>query len=125
MLFLTALIIQAGHLAKLQKLDLSYNNQISDQGWAMLYQGLAALGQLCELDVSLRPSSGRDCGDWFDPLLAALSKLPVFTDLGLQGWVISKDQQKQLERFNQDNEQNICFVSWSSLQKNKLQEQPV
>ncbi|KAL8187996.1 UNVERIFIED_CONTAM: hypothetical protein K2H54_059275 [Gekko kuhli] len=106
-----ALVIQDGPLAKLQKLDLSYNHQISDLGWATFYQGIGALEQLSELDVSLRPTSRRDCGQWFGELLAALLKLPVLLELDLQGWVLSKRQQKQLESFNWDNERNIRIDS--------------
>ncbi|XP_077204563.1 leucine-rich repeat-containing protein 31 isoform X3 [Paroedura picta] len=102
-----ALVVQDGPLAKLQKLDLSYNQHISDQGWATFYQGIGALEQLSELDVSLRPVSHCDCEEWFGQLLAALLKLPMLSDLDLQGWVLSKRQQKQLESFNWDNERKI------------------
>ncbi|XP_053164990.1 leucine-rich repeat-containing protein 31 [Hemicordylus capensis] len=102
-----ALVIQAGHLTKLQKLDLSYNHHISDHGWATFYQGLVALEQLSELDVSLRPSLCCDCGEWFSQLLALLPKLLMLTELGLQGWVLSKDQQKKLESICQNNVLNI------------------
>ncbi|KAJ6660968.1 hypothetical protein lerEdw1_016988 [Lerista edwardsae] len=107
-----ALVMQAGRLPKLQKLDLSYNNHISDQGWSTFYQSLAALEQLTELDVSLRLLSPCDCGEWFSELLAALPKLLKLTELGLQGWVLSEGQQKQLEHFNRDNERNICIDFW-------------
>lgn len=103
----SVLVIQDSPLAKLQKLDLSYNHRISDQGWATFYQGVGALEQLSELDVSLRPTSRRDCGEWFDELLAALPKLPILLELDLQGWILSKHQQKQLESFNWGNERNI------------------
>ncbi|XP_015267068.1 PREDICTED: leucine-rich repeat-containing protein 31 [Gekko japonicus] len=106
-----ALVIQDGPLVKLQKLDLSYNHHISDQGWATFYQGVGALEQLSELDVSLRPKSHRNCGEWFGELLAALLKLPALLELDLQGWVLSKHQQKQLESFNWDNERNIRIDS--------------
>ncbi|XP_053246483.1 leucine-rich repeat-containing protein 31 isoform X4 [Podarcis raffonei] len=106
------LVIQAGHLAQLQELDLSYNNQISDQGWTMFYQDIVGLEQLSELDVSRRPSSRGNCGQWLGKLLAALLKLPQFTELGLQGWVLSEVQQKQLEHFNRDNERNVRFDVW-------------
>ncbi|XP_034989713.1 leucine-rich repeat-containing protein 31 isoform X1 [Zootoca vivipara] len=106
------LVIQAGHLAQLQELDLSYNNQISDQGWAVFYQDIVGLEQLSELDVSRRPSSRGNCGEWLGKLLAALLKLPRFTELGLQGWVLSEVQQKQLEHFNRDNERNVRFDVW-------------
>ncbi|NXH18191.1 LRC31 protein, partial [Bucco capensis] len=103
------LLTQAGHLARLQKLDLSYNNNISDEGWVIFYQGLAAFKDLSELDVSLRPSSRRGCGTWFSDLLAALTKLPALAELGMQRWILSESQQKQLESFNQENRRNIRF----------------
>lgn len=107
--FLAVLLTQDGHLARLQKLDLSYNNNISDEGWVIFCQGLAVFKELSELDVSLRPSSCRDCGTWFSELLAALTKLPALAELGMQRWVLSESQRKQLESFNQDNKRNIRF----------------
>ncbi|NWW66018.1 LRC31 protein, partial [Ifrita kowaldi] len=100
---------QDGHLARLQKLDLSYNNNISDEGWAVFCQGLGAFKELSELDVSLRPSSCRDCGPWFRELLAALTQLPALAELGMQRWALSESQRKQMEGFNQDNKRNIHF----------------
>ncbi|XP_061861932.1 leucine-rich repeat-containing protein 31 isoform X1 [Colius striatus] len=100
---------QDGHLARLQRLDLSYNSSISDQGWALFCQGLPAFTELSELDVSLRPSSCRDCGPWFSGLLAALAKLPALAELGMQRWALAESQRKQLESFNQDNRRNLHF----------------
>ncbi|XP_053807416.1 leucine-rich repeat-containing protein 31 isoform X1 [Vidua chalybeata] len=100
---------QDGHLARLQKLDLSYNNNISDEGWAVFCQGLGAFKELSELDVSLRPSSCRDCGPWFGELLAALTQLPALAELAMQRWALSESQRKQMEGFNQDNKRNIRF----------------
>ncbi|XP_064372667.1 leucine-rich repeat-containing protein 31 isoform X3 [Dromaius novaehollandiae] len=103
------LLTQDGHLARLQKLDLSYNDNICDEGWAVFCKGLAVFKELSELDVSLRPSSCRDCGMWFSELLAALTKLPALAELGMQRWVLSESQRKQLESFNQDNKRSIRF----------------
>ncbi|NXX33650.1 LRC31 protein, partial [Nicator chloris] len=100
---------QDGHLARLQKLDLSYNNNISDEGWAVFCQGLGAFKELSELDVSLRPSSCRDCEPWCRELLAALTQLPALAELGMQRWALSESQRKHMEGFNQDNERNIHF----------------
>ncbi|XP_010005009.1 PREDICTED: leucine-rich repeat-containing protein 31 [Chaetura pelagica] len=108
-LALLTLLRQDGHLAQLQKLDLSYNNNASDEGWVVFCQGLAGFKELSELDVSLRPSSCRDCGTWFSDLLAALTKLPALAELGMQRWVLSESQRKRLECFNQDNKRNIRF----------------
>ncbi|XP_037262046.1 leucine-rich repeat-containing protein 31 isoform X6 [Falco rusticolus] len=108
-LALLTLLTQDGHLARLRKLDLSYNNNISDEGWVVFCQGLAVFKELSELDVSLRPSSRRGCGTWFSELLAALTKLPALAELGLQRWVLSESQRKRLESFNQDNKRNIRF----------------
>ncbi|NXH40183.1 LRC31 protein, partial [Dicaeum eximium] len=100
---------QSGHLARLQKLDLSYNNNICDEGWAVFCQGLGAFKELLELDVSLRPSSCRDCRPWFRELLAALPQLPALAELGMQRWALSESQRKQMDGFNQDNKRNIRF----------------
>ncbi|XP_059711786.1 leucine-rich repeat-containing protein 31 isoform X2 [Haemorhous mexicanus] len=100
---------QDGHLARLQKLDLSYNNNISDEGWAVFCQGLGAFKELSELDVSLSPSSCRDCRPWFGELLAALTQLPALAELAMQRWALSESQRKQMEGFNQDNKRNIRF----------------
>uniref|UniRef100_A0A8C9ERN9 Leucine rich repeat containing 31 n=1 Tax=Pavo cristatus TaxID=9049 RepID=A0A8C9ERN9_PAVCR len=108
-LALLTLLSHDGHLARLRKLDLSYNNSISDEGWMVFCQGLAVFKELSELDVSLRPSSCRACGTWFSELLAALTKLPALAELGMQRWVLSESQRKQLEGFNQDNKRNIRF----------------
>ncbi|XP_064521904.1 leucine-rich repeat-containing protein 31 isoform X2 [Pseudopipra pipra] len=102
-------LTQDGHLSRLQKLDLSYNDSISDEGWAAFCQGLAVSKELSELDLSLRPSSCRDCGTWFSELLAALAQLPALAELGMQRWVLSEPQRKQLENFNHDNKRNIRF----------------
>ncbi|NXN12747.1 LRC31 protein, partial [Indicator maculatus] len=108
-LTLLTLLAQDGHLARLRELDVSYNNNISDEGWVLFCQGLAAFKELSELDVSLRPSSCRDCGTWFSELLAALTQLPALAELGMQRWLLSESQQKQLESFNQDSKRNIRF----------------
>ncbi|KAM9128152.1 LOW QUALITY PROTEIN: leucine-rich repeat-containing protein 31 [Pangshura tecta] len=108
-LTLLALEVQTGHLAKLQKLDLSYNDSVSDEGWATFFQDLTALKELSELDVSLRPSSCRDCGMWFSKLLTDLSKLPAFTEIGMQRWALPESQQRQLESFKQDAKRNVHF----------------
>ncbi|XP_014428968.2 leucine-rich repeat-containing protein 31 isoform X2 [Pelodiscus sinensis] len=108
-LSLLALEAQAGHLAKLQTLDLSYNDRVSDEGWATFFQGLIALTELSELDISLRPSSCHDCGMWFSKLLTDLLKLPAFREIGMQRWVLSESQEKQLESFNQGNKRNVHF----------------
>ncbi|NWT05616.1 LRC31 protein, partial [Mionectes macconnelli] len=98
-----------GHLSRLQKLDLSYNDNISDEGWAAFCRGLAVSKKLSELDLSLRPSSCRGCGTWFSELLAALAQLPALAELGMQRWVLSEPQRKQLENFNHDNNRIIRF----------------
>ncbi|XP_061218287.1 leucine-rich repeat-containing protein 31-like [Neopsephotus bourkii] len=108
-LALLTLLTQDGHLARLQKLDLSYNNNVSEEGWVMFCQGLTVFKELSELDVSLRPSSCRDCGMWFSELSAALTKQPALAELGMQRWVLSELQREQLESFNQDNKRNIRF----------------
>ncbi|NXG49313.1 LRC31 protein, partial [Psilopogon haemacephalus] len=108
-LTLLTFLAQDGHLGRLQELDVSYNNNISNEGWLLFCQGLAAFKELSELDVSLRPSSCRDCRTWFSELLAALPQLPALAELGIQRWLLSESQRKQLESFNQDNKRNVRF----------------
>ncbi|NXU50621.1 LRC31 protein, partial [Turnix velox] len=108
-LALLTLLTQDGHLPRLQKLDLSYNNNMSDEGWLIFCQSLALFRELSELDLSLRPSSCRACGMWFSQLLVALRNLPALTEVGMQRWVLSEAQRKQLESFNQHNKRNIRF----------------
>ncbi|NXD77391.1 LRC31 protein, partial [Halcyon senegalensis] len=108
-LALLTFLTQDGHLARLRKLDLSYNNSISDEGWVIFCRGLPVFKELSELDVSLRPSSCRACGTWFSELLGALVKLPALAELAMQRWVFSESQRKCLESFNQDNKRNVRF----------------
>ncbi|XP_038301961.1 leucine-rich repeat-containing protein 31 isoform X3 [Canis lupus familiaris] len=104
-----ASVIQAGHLAKLQKLDLSYNDSICDAGWAIFCQNVGFLKELSELDISLRPSTSRDCGRWFRHLLHAVAKLSKITEIGLKRWILPTSQEEELEHFQQDHRGSIHF----------------
>ncbi|KAM5274988.1 leucine-rich repeat-containing protein 31 isoform 2-T3 [Hipposideros larvatus] len=106
---LLASVIQTGHLAKLRKLDLSYNDSICDAGWALICQNLWLLKELTELDISLRPSTLRDCGQWFRHLLCAVTKLPEMTEIGMKRWILPASQEEELECFDQDHRSNIHF----------------
>ncbi|XP_007944824.1 leucine-rich repeat-containing protein 31 [Orycteropus afer afer] len=106
---LLASIIQTGHLAKLQKLDLSYNDSICNTGWTIFCQNVQFLKELTELDISLRPSNFRDCGQWFGHLLSAMTKLPEITEIGMKRWILSASQEEELECFNQDHKSSIHF----------------
>lgn len=106
---LLALVIQTGHLARLRKLDLSYNDSICDAGWALICQNLGLLKELTELDISLRPSTSRDCGQWFRHLLCAVAKLPEITEIGMKRWIIPAPLEEELECFGQDHRSNIHF----------------
>ena len=106
---LLASVIQSGHLATLQKLDLSYNDGICDAGWAILCQNLCFLKELTELDISLRPSSSQDCGQWFSHLLCAVTQLPVITEIEMRRWVIPALQERELDCFTQDHQREIRF----------------
>ncbi|XP_077899743.1 leucine-rich repeat-containing protein 31 isoform X4 [Ictidomys tridecemlineatus] len=99
---LLASVIQRGHLTKLQKLDLSYNDGICDAGWAIFCQNLWFLKELTELDISLRPSHFRDCGHWFRYLLCAVTKLPEITEIGMKRWTLPASQEEELGSFDQD-----------------------
>ncbi|XP_028617984.1 leucine-rich repeat-containing protein 31 [Grammomys surdaster] len=106
---LLASVIQTGHLATLQKLDLSYNDGICDAGWAIFCQNLCFLKELTELDISLRPSSSQDCGQWFRHLLYAVTQLPAITEIGMRRWVIPAPQEKELDCITQDHRRDIRF----------------
>lgn len=98
-----------GHLAKLQKLILSYNDSICDAGWAIFCQNVWFLKELTELDISLRPSTARDCGQWFRHLLCAVTKLPKITEIGMKRWILPATQEEELEHFCQDHRHSIHF----------------
>ncbi|XP_062959892.1 leucine-rich repeat-containing protein 31 [Cynocephalus volans] len=104
-----ASVIQMGHLARLQKLDLSYNDGICDAGWTIFCQNIWFLKELTELDISLRPSNFRDCGQWFRHLLCAVNKLPEITEIGMKRWILPALQEEELECFNQDHKRSIHF----------------
>ncbi|XP_044523664.1 leucine-rich repeat-containing protein 31, partial [Gracilinanus agilis] len=104
-----ASVIQSGHLTKLQQLDLSYNDNISDEGWAIFSQNVPFLKELTELDISLRPANFRECGQWFGHLLNGLTKLPLLSELGIQRWRIPEPQEEELEYFNQEHKRNVHF----------------
>ncbi|XP_003925005.2 leucine-rich repeat-containing protein 31 [Saimiri boliviensis] len=106
---LLASVIQTGHLAKLQKLDLSYNDSVCDAGWTMFCQKVQFLKGLIELDISLRPSNFRDCGQWFRHLLCAVTKLPQITEIGMKRWILQASQEEELEWFDQDKKRSIHF----------------
>ncbi|XP_027731512.1 leucine-rich repeat-containing protein 31 isoform X2 [Vombatus ursinus] len=106
---LLASVIQTGHLTKLQQLDLSYNDSISEEGWATFTQNVPLLKELTELDISLRPANFRECGLWFGRLLSGLTKMPMLSELGIQRWRIPGPQQEDLEYFNHYHKRSIHF----------------
>ncbi|XP_012495651.1 PREDICTED: leucine-rich repeat-containing protein 31 isoform X2 [Propithecus coquereli] len=106
---LLASVIGAGRLAKLQKLDLSYNDSICDEGWAIFCQNVCFLKELTELDISLRPSNSRDCGRWFRHLLCAVTKIPEITEIGMKRWILPASQEEALECFDRDHKRSIHF----------------
>ncbi|KAG8136140.1 hypothetical protein E2320_009119 [Naja naja] len=77
-----------------------------DQGWETFCVSLSALRQLSELDISCRPSSQCGCGEWLGKLLDALSQILPFTDLELNGWLLSAAQQKLLGDFRLNKKGN-------------------
>ncbi|KAF3827294.1 hypothetical protein GH733_002780 [Mirounga leonina] len=106
---LLASVIHTGHLAKLRELDLSYNDSICDAGWAIFCQNVRFLKELTELDISLRPSTSRDCGQWFRHLLCAVAKLSEITEIGMKRWILPTSQEEELEHFHQGHRCNIHF----------------
>ncbi|XP_027441547.2 leucine-rich repeat-containing protein 31 isoform X1 [Zalophus californianus] len=106
---LLASVIHTGHLAKLRELHLSYNDSICDAGWAIFCQNVRFLTELTELDISLRPSTSRDCGQWFRHLLCAVAKLLEITEIGMKRWKLPTSQEEELEHFLQDHRRSIHF----------------
>ncbi|XP_074046984.1 leucine-rich repeat-containing protein 31 isoform X4 [Macrotis lagotis] len=102
-------VIQIGHLTKLQQLDLSYNDNISDEGWATFSQNVPLLKELTALDISLRPANFRECGLWFEHLLNSLTKLTMLSELGIQRWRIPAPHEDDLEYFNHHHKRSIHF----------------
>ncbi|KAJ8797719.1 hypothetical protein J1605_017145 [Eschrichtius robustus] len=102
-------VIQTGHLARLRKLDLSYNDSICDAEWTIFCQNLWLLKELTELDISLQPSAFWECGQWFRHLLCAVTKLPEITEIGMKRWVLPASQEEELESFDQDHRSSIHF----------------
>ncbi|KAB0405850.1 hypothetical protein E2I00_004327 [Balaenoptera physalus] len=101
--------LPTGHLARLRKLDLSYNDSICDAEWTIFCQNLWLLKELTELDISLQPSAFRECGQWFRHLLCAVTKLPEITEIGMKRWVLPASQEEELESFDQDHRSSIHF----------------
>uniref|UniRef100_A0A8B9WVZ6 Leucine rich repeat containing 31 n=1 Tax=Bos mutus grunniens TaxID=30521 RepID=A0A8B9WVZ6_BOSMU len=106
---LLASVIQTGHLARLQKLDLSYNDSICEAGWTIFCQNLWLLKELTELDISLRPSTFRKFGQWFRHLISAMTKLPKITEVATKRWLLPASQEEELQGFDQDHRSSIHF----------------
>ncbi len=89
---------QRGALSHLKQLDLSYNGSVGDGGWTSLFEKAAALKELEELDVSLRPSASLSVSPWLPALLEVLPQLSSLTRLSLQHWALSSAEREKLER---------------------------
>uniref|UniRef100_UPI00398E9D3B leucine-rich repeat-containing protein 31-like n=2 Tax=Pristiophorus japonicus TaxID=55135 RepID=UPI00398E9D3B len=100
----------AGVLANLEQLDLTYNHTADDHSWAIFFQEINGLKELCELDIGLRPSTYRECGPWITGLLGGLARLPSLTELGMHHWLFTASQRELLDTFNKDNKRNIHFA---------------
>lgn len=104
---LLASLIQGGHLVKLQKLDLSYNDSICDMGWSIFCHKVWLLKELTELDISLRPSGLRECGQWIRNLLWAVTKLPKLTEIGMKRWILPASVQEELKSIYQNHQSSM------------------
>ncbi|XP_043558458.1 leucine-rich repeat-containing protein 31-like isoform X2 [Chiloscyllium plagiosum] len=102
-------VSRAGFLENLENLDLTYNNTVDDQYWAMFFQEISGLKELSELDIGLRPLTHRACDPWITIFLDSLVRFPSLTEFGMHHWVLSASQRKRLETFNSDNKRNILF----------------
>ncbi|XP_003794727.1 leucine-rich repeat-containing protein 31 [Otolemur garnettii] len=102
-------VMQTGHLARLQTLDLSYNDSICDEGWAVFCRNMQFLKELTELDISLRPTNFRDCGPWVRHLLCAVTKLPEITEISMERWILPASQRAALGSCDQGHTRRVHF----------------
>ena len=65
--------------------------------------------ELTELDISLRPSTFRKCGQWFRHLISAVTKLPKITEVATKRWLLPASQEEELQGFDQDHRSSIHF----------------
>ncbi|KAL2085267.1 hypothetical protein ACEWY4_018587 [Coilia grayii] len=86
-----------GALSELKQLDVSYNGDVGDAGWAALFGEAGGLKALEQLDVSVRPSASAPVSPWIGDLLEALPKLPSLTHMALQHWVLRQDERDKLD----------------------------
>ncbi|KAM3930531.1 leucine-rich repeat-containing protein 31 [Leptodactylus fuscus] len=100
---------QNGHLESLEQLDIAYNDTVPDEGWSLFFESVAALKNIVELDISLKPASSRECGPWFIHLLSNVVKLPKLKELGMQRWALSAAERQQLSRIQMENNINIHY----------------
>ncbi|KAM3860404.1 leucine-rich repeat-containing protein 31 [Diretmus argenteus] len=90
-----AAVCQRVCLSSLRVLDLSYNGQVGEDGWAALFAA-GGLSLLEDLDVSLRPSSSAPCVAWLPSLLSALPRWPALARLAMQRWTLTSRAREQL-----------------------------
>ena len=98
-----------GHLARRQKLHLSFNDSVCDAGWAVFCQNVRLFKELTELDISLWPSTVQDCGQWFRHLLCAVTRLPEIAEIGMKRWILPPSLEEELECFHQEHRSSIRF----------------
>ncbi|KAL4631075.1 leucine-rich repeat-containing protein 31, partial [Arapaima gigas] len=97
-----------GVLSCLQQLDLSYNHDVAEGGWAMFFQELRGLVALVELDVSLRPSVQALDPTWLPALVAAVPHLPTFRLLSMHRWLLKPNDKNALDTLSKDGGQRVC-----------------
>uniref|UniRef100_A0A667ZWE3 Leucine rich repeat containing 31 n=1 Tax=Myripristis murdjan TaxID=586833 RepID=A0A667ZWE3_9TELE len=90
-----AAVCKRGCLSSLRVLDLSYNGQVGDDGWAALF-GAGGLGSVEDIDLSLRPLTSAPCAAWLPRLLCALPGWPALARLAMQRWTPSPQAREQL-----------------------------
>ncbi|XP_018596775.1 leucine-rich repeat-containing protein 31 [Scleropages formosus] len=97
-----------GVLARMQQLDLSYNDGVAEGGWTSFFQELGGLVALVELDVSLRPSARGNPPTWLPALLAVAPHLPALRLLAMNRWVLGPRDRQALDTLSEHGGKGVC-----------------
>uniref|UniRef100_A0A8C4S301 Leucine rich repeat containing 31 n=1 Tax=Erpetoichthys calabaricus TaxID=27687 RepID=A0A8C4S301_ERPCA len=102
-------LVSLMNLVNLKQLDLTYNDTVEDEGWDHFFKNANTLKDLTELDISLRPSTRRDCTPWFSSLKTFLTGTSALRELGLHRWLLSGLQTASLETFSKSHNIKVHF----------------
>ncbi|XP_039616977.1 leucine-rich repeat-containing protein 31 [Polypterus senegalus] len=102
-------LVSLMNLVNLKQLDLTYNDTVEDEGWDHFFKNANTLKDLTELDISLRPSTRRDCTPWFSSLKTFLTGTSALRELGLHRWLLSGLQSASLETISKSHNIKVHF----------------